>query len=118
MFSGHLVSIKCVSHHIELNPGNCPILQQPYRAGPQHQELIEELVTKMFACKVTKTAKSDCASPIVISLKNYGTPMFCVDYRKSNEVNIPDSDPISRMDDCIDILGYSTVYSVHNSNWG
>lgn len=49
--------------------------------------------------------------------KKNGTQRFCVDYLNLNEVTIPDSYPISRMDDCIDNLGDTSVSSALDANW-
>lgn len=72
----------------------------------------------MLSAEVIEPAQSDWASPIAIVPKNYGTPRLCVDYRKLNRVTIPYSYQIPRMDDYIDGLGDSTMYSALDDNWG
>ena len=72
----------------------------------------------MLAAEVIEPAQSEWASPIVIAPKKDGTPRFCIDFGKLNEVTIRDSYPIPRMDDFIDSLGDSTVYSTLDANWG
>lgn len=50
--------------------------------------------------------------------KSDGLILFCVHYRKLDEMSIHNTNPLLRMDDCIDIHGYSTVFSSLLSNWG
>lgn len=66
----------------------------------------------MLATKVTEPAQSYLPSPIVIVPKKDGTPEFCAGFRKLNEITIPYSFLIPRMDECIDNLGDSTLYYV------
>lgn len=118
MCSVDVGEMKRVSHRSELKRGTRPFRQQPYSAISQHRELIEEHVTMMPAPGVMDPAQSDCSSPTVITPQKDRTSRFCVDYRKLKEVTISDSYPISNMDDCIDSLGESTVYSVLYVSWG
>lgn len=101
---------------MNLKPRTSPICQKPYRAGLQRRELIEDNVTKMFTAKFIDPTQCDWASPTVVAPKKDDTPLFCVDYRKLNQVTISYSYPILRMDDCIDSPGDSTVYSELDSN--
>lgn len=118
MWSGYLVKIKGVSHRVELNPGTRLISQQPYRAHPQLRAFIEEQVSKMLSAEVIEPVQSHSSSPNVIATKKNGTTRFCVYYRKLSDINVVDYYPIPRMDDCFEIIGDSTVYSVLDSNWG
>lgn len=72
----------------------------------------------MLAVEVIEPPQSEWASSIVIALKKDGTPRFFIDYRLLDEVTIPDAYPTPRMDDCIDSLGASTIYTALDANWG
>lgn len=81
---------QVVAHRIELKQGTHPLRQQPYRAGPNHRELIEEHVEKMFAAEVIELAQSDWDSHLFIEANKNGTLRFSVDYRKLNEGTVLD----------------------------
>lgn len=91
MCSGHLGEINVLAHRIKLKPGTRPPRQHPYSAGTLRRELIEENVNKMLAAKDIELVQSNWETPIVIEPKKDGTTLFCVDYRKLNEVTVPDS---------------------------
>ena len=44
------------------------------------------------------------SAPAVLAPKRDGTLRFCVDYRRLNELTIPDSHPLPRIDDTLDAL--------------
>lgn len=84
ILSVHLDEIKGVAHSIEPKKETRPLCQQPYRAGPQSRELIEDHLNKMLAAKDIEQTKSDWASQIVIAPKKDGNHRFFVGYRKLN----------------------------------
>ena len=51
------------------------------------------------------------ASPIVIVTKKDGTHRVCIDFRKVNNVTRKDAFPLPRMDDCLDALAGSKLFS-------
>lgn len=63
----------------------------------------------MFVTEVIEPAQTDWASPIVTETKKDGTPRFCVDYPKLNDVSIPNLYSISGIDDLVDSFADSTV---------
>ena len=51
------------------------------------------------------------SAPAIIVPKPDGSLRFCVDYRRLNELTVPDSHPLPRIDDTLDALGGSTWFS-------
>lgn len=70
----------------------------------------------MLKVKVVESAETDLAAPIVFGSKKDGYLSFCVDYRRLNSVTVPDSYPVPRMDDCIDLFGDTLVFSTFHPN--
>lgn len=54
----------------------------------------------------------------MIAPKKDRIPQFCIDYGSLNEITIPDAYQIPRMDDCIESLGASMIYTALDPSWG
>lgn len=59
---------------------------------------------------ISPSASEWCA-PVVLIKKKDGTPRFCVDYRRLNDVTVKDSYPLPRINDALDLLGGSSYLS-------
>ena len=60
---------------------------------------------------VIRPSHSPWASPIVLVRKKDGTFRFCIDYRKLNSVTIRDAHPLPRVDDLLEALNGSSIFS-------
>ena len=115
---GHLGTVNITQHRIVLEPGAKPVFQPPYLAGPRQREFEKAEIQKMMEVDVIEPAVSEWAAPIVFAPKKDGSLRFCIDYRRLNAVTIRDSYPIPRMDECIDSLGDTQVFSTLDCNSG
>jgi transposase InsO family protein len=98
-----------VTHGIETTAS--PIRQAPRRI-PMHQvEMVEEEMKKMMDSGVIRPSKSPWASPVVIVKKKDGTCRFCVDFRRLNDVTVKDAYPLPRIEDSLDVLQGSSLFS-------
>ena len=118
VFEGKLGQISATEHHINLKPGTIPILQQPYRAGPEKREHIREQIEYQLAAGVIEPAQSEWASPVLLAPKKDGQQRFCIDFRRLNAATVPDAYPLPRMDDCIDSLAGAKVFTLLDALWG
>ena len=50
--------------------------------------------------------------------KKDGTLRFCVDSRRLNALEIPDTYPLPRLEDCIDSLGKARLFTTLVAQWG
>ena len=118
MWDGKLGEVRATEHRIELTPGAKPFRCQPYRAGPRAREAEQASVDEMLAGGVISRFKSEWASPVVLIPKSDGSLRFCVDYRRLNSLNMRDTYPIPRMDECLDTLGEAKVFFNFDCNSG
>lgn len=116
MWYVHLGAIKSAPHQIHVKEGMRPIKQLPCRVGPQRCQLIDGHVDKMITAEVIEPSQSEWASLIVIEAKKDETPRFCIYYRHLNEITIPDTYQIPRMDNCIDSMVASTLCTALDAN--
>ena len=102
---------QVISHLI--NTGDAaPIRQPPPRRLPYaFREEAQSQVRNMLEQGVIQPSASPWASPIVLVKKKDGKYRFCVDYRKLNSVTQKDAHPLPRIDDLLDSLHGSVMFS-------
>ena len=59
-----------------------------------------------------------CAAPIICAPRDDGSQHFCVEIRKLNAVSVRDFYQFPRMDECIDSLEESQVFTTLGANSG
>jgi hypothetical protein len=118
IWDGHLGTVAATPHRIEVTAGSKPVHCQPYRAGSSARSAEKEEIDRMIAEQLIEPATCEWASPIVLVLKPDGSLRFCVDYRRLNAINVPDTYPLPRMDECIDSLGDAVVFTTLGCNSG
>ena len=88
-----------------------PIRQYPRRFPYAYREEAKAQITDMLEQGVIQPSASPWALPIVLVKKKDGKYRFCIDYRKLNNVTKKDAHPLPRMDDLLDALSNSQVFS-------
>ena len=78
-----------------------PVRQKPRRFTPDQQKIIDEEVQKMLEQGVIRPSHSPHAQEVVLVRKKTGGWRFCVDYRRLNDVTVPDEHPLPRIQDLI-----------------
>ena len=95
-----------------INTGTAPPIRQRLRRFPLHKrEEVRRLLKDMLSKDIVEPSHSPWASPIVLVTKKNGKTRFCVDYRKLNAVTRKDAYPLPRIDDTLDTLGGSKLFS-------
>eukprot|EP00170_Pyropia_yezoensis_P001128 contig_5117_g1132 len=118
LWSGELGKMDATLHRIQLKPDAMPAHLQPYRAGPHRRDEIEKQVNKMLKVDVFEPSDGDWAFPVVVVPKPGGHLLFCVEFKRLNEMAVKDVYPIPRMDDSFHFLGDATLISTLDSNAG
>uniref|UniRef100_A0A1J3K9P1 Retrovirus-related Pol polyprotein from transposon 17.6 n=1 Tax=Noccaea caerulescens TaxID=107243 RepID=A0A1J3K9P1_NOCCA len=99
------------NHRIQLVEGENPVNQRPYRSAVHQKNEIDKIVQEMLSTGTIQPSSSSFASPVVLVKKKDGTWWLCVDYRGLNGLTVKDRFPIPLIDDLMDELGGSTIYS-------
>ena len=106
-----LGSTSLVQHTIKLNTDCKPIKQRPYRISLAKHEVAEREIKLMAEKQLTEPSYSAWCSPAVLVPKRDGSSRFCTDYRRLNEVTVPESHPLSRIDDTLSAFGGAQWFS-------
>ena len=110
VFDESLGYTDVITHTI--NTGNTdPIRQYPRRFPYAYRDEVNRQISDMLEQGVIQQSTSPWASPIVLVKKKDGNFRFCVDYRKLNAVTKRDAHPLPRIDDLLDSLQGSTMFS-------
>ena len=79
--------------------------------SPTHNEIMRKEVERIIAVGIITAVESSWTSPVVIVTKKDGSPRFCVDYRKLNSVVRAERWPLRRVDEILDGMKGSSVFT-------
>ncbi|KAB5587895.1 Retrovirus-related Pol polyprotein [Ceratobasidium theobromae] len=95
---------------INLRPDTKEISLAPYGASPAKREVIDKQIDDWLRLEVIEPSKSPWGFPVIVVYRN-NKPRVCIDYRRLNEVAIPDEYPLPRQTDILDALRNKNIYS-------
>jgi len=100
-----------VEFSIDLVPRTGPVSMALHRMAPAElvelKKQIEEFMEKQFI----RPSTSPWGALVLLVKKKDGSSRLCVDYRQLNKMTIKNKYPLSRIDDLMDQLHGSTVFS-------
>ena len=88
-----------------------PIHQTACRLPFHLRELVHNMIEGMLDQGIVEPAEGAWSSPIVLAKKD-GSYRFCVDFCRVNDVTKKDVHPIPRIDDALDSLAGTKLFSV------
>ncbi|MCW4336190.1 MAG: reverse transcriptase family protein, partial [Candidatus Thiodiazotropha endolucinida] len=102
-----------------INTGSAePVKQPPRRVPLAYAAAEKQAIEDLKAKGVIRPSVSPWASPIVLVRKKDGGVRPCVDYRRVNQLVKPDGFPLPRIQDCLDAVSGSKLFSTFDLTSG
>ena len=104
---GHTSVVK---HEIKLN-AYTPFKERYRRIPPHQYEEVKKHLKEMLEIGAIRKSNSPWASAVVLVRKKDGSLRFCIDLYKLNSCTIKDAHSLPRIDEMLDCLGGSIIFS-------
>lgn len=106
---------KIGEHRIKLMDEE-PFKEAPRRVQNFKREILDAEILKLEKQDLVEKSKSPWSSQVVLVKKKNGSWCVCVDYRRLNAITVKDAYPISRIQDDLDALAGSKMFTTLDLN--
>ncbi|GJV66323.1 putative nucleotidyltransferase, ribonuclease H [Tanacetum coccineum] len=106
-----LPPIRPVEFQIDLIPGAAPVARTPYRLAPSEMQELSNQLQELADRGFIRPSTSPWGAPVLFVKKKDEYFRMGIDYRELNKLTIKNRYPLPRMDDLLDQLQGSSVYS-------
>lgn len=107
---GELGRVKGFEHSIDTSSAS-PVFKRPYRLAQSLSPVVDDIVEKMLASGVITPTQSPWSSPFLLVDKPDKSKRFVIDFRALNEVTVKDKYPLPLIDELLDRLVNSRLFS-------
>ena len=98
-------------HRIPLKEGISAVNVRPYRHSTLQKDVVEKMTQELLNSGLVQHSSNPFSSPVVLVKKKDGTWRMCIDYRELNKSTIKDKYPIPVIEELLDELYGSTLFS-------
>jgi hypothetical protein len=109
-----LPPLREIEHQIDLILDASLPNRAAYRTNSEEMKEIQPQIQELLDNGYVRERLSPCVVPIILVPKKNGTWCMCVDYRAINNITIRYRFPIPRLDDMLDKLNGSTIFTKIN----
>ncbi|XP_010527728.1 PREDICTED: uncharacterized protein LOC104805025 [Tarenaya hassleriana] len=113
-----LPPLRGIEHQIDFIPGASIPNKPTYRTNPEETKDLQRQVTGLMEKGYVWESMSSCAVPVILVPKKDDSWKMCVDCRAINNITVKYRYPIPRLDDMLDELHGSRVFSKIGLNSG
>lgn len=106
-----LPPIRGIEHQINFIPGASIPNKPAYRCNPEETKETQKQVSELMKKGYVRESMSPCAVFVMLVPKTDGSWRMCVDCRAINKITVKYKHPIPRLDDMLDELHGSCVFS-------
>ncbi|XP_049405047.1 uncharacterized protein LOC125868442 [Solanum stenotomum] len=106
-----LPPLRGIEHQIDFIPGSQIPNRPAYRSNPAETKELLRQVEELLEKGLIKESLSLCAIPVILVPKKHGTWRMCIDGRAVNKITMKYRHPIPRLDDMLDELCGSIIFS-------
>lgn len=97
---------------IKLKPGSEPYAAKPYRVSPNERDEISQHIRRWKEQGIVEDTASPHAAPVLLVRKKTGESRLVVDYRRLNEQTVKQVYPLPNIDDLLERMAGSCMYTV------